>query len=64
MKNSIGIEPAAGFKVSATIYRTLGKFLRPLATINLPKSPTFLGNVCKGVKHYPFSNEIIFWQLL
>ena len=26
------------------IYWTLGKFLLPLATINLPKSPTFLGN--------------------
>ena len=25
------------------IYLTLGKFLKPLATINLPKSPTFLG---------------------
>ena len=23
---------------------TLGNFLKPLATINLPKSPTFLGN--------------------
>ena len=26
------------------IYWTLGKFLKPLATINLPKAPTFLGN--------------------
>ena len=26
------------------IYWTLGNFLKPLATINLPKSPTFLGN--------------------
>ena len=27
-----------------------GQLLKPLATINLPKSPTFLGNFCKGVK--------------
>ena len=39
---------------------TLGKFLKPLATINLPKSPTFLGNFCKGVNIYHFSSEIIF----
>ena len=32
-----------------------------LATINLPKSLTFLGNFCKGVKIYHFSSEIIFW---
>ena len=32
------------------IYWTLGNFLKPLATINLPKFPTFLGNFCKGVK--------------
>ena len=37
------------------IYWTLGKFLKPLATINLPKSPTFLGIFCKVVKifHFP-----------
>ena len=29
------------------------------ATINLPKSPTYLGNFCKGVKIYRFSSEII-----
>ena len=38
---------------------TLGNFLKPLATINLPKSLTFLGNICKGVKIYHFSSEII-----
>ena len=32
---------------------------KPLATINLPKSPTFLANFCKGVKIYYFSTEII-----
>ena len=42
----------------------LGKFLKPLAAINLPKSPTFLGNFCKGVKIFHFSSEIIFGQLL
>ena len=46
------------------IYWTLGNFLKPLATIILPKSLTFLGNFCKGVKSYQFSSEIIFWQLL
>ena len=46
------------------IYWTLGKFLKPLATIILSKSPTFLGNFCIGVKIYHFSSEIIFGQLL
>ena len=46
------------------IYWTLGNFLKPLATINLPKSPTFLGNFCKGVKIYHISSEIILGQLL
>ena len=41
-----------------------GQVLKPLATINLPKSPLFLGNFCKGVKSYHFSTEIIFGQLL
>ena len=41
-----------------------GQLSKPLATINLPKSPTFLGNFCKGVKIFNFSNEIIFGQLL
>ena len=31
---------------------------------NLPKSSTFLGNICKGVKIYHFPSEIIFGQLL
>ena len=43
------------------IYWTLGKFL---ATINLPKYHTFLGNFWEGVKIYHFSSEIIFGQLL
>ena len=37
-----------------TIFCTFGNFLKPLATISLPKSPTFLGNFCKGVKIYHF----------
>ena len=45
------------------IYWTLDNFLKPLTTINLPKSSTFLGNFCKGVKIYHFSSEIIFVQL-
>ena len=54
-------------RVSVTklvIYWTLGNFSKPLATINLPKFPTFLGNFCKGVKILNFSSEIIFGQLL
>ena len=39
-------------------------FLKPLGAIKLPKSPTFLGNFCKGVKIDHFSSEIIFGQLL
>ena len=46
------------------IYWTLGKILKPLATINLPKSLTFLGIFCKCVKIYHFSSVIIFGQLL
>ena len=30
----------------------------------LSKSPTFLGNFCKGAKIYHFPSEIIFGQLL
>ena len=41
-----------------------GPILKPLATINLPKSPTFVGNCCKGVKIFDFSIEIIFGRLL
>ena len=46
------------------IYWTLGNFLKSLATINLPKSLTFLGNFSKGVKSNHFCSEIIFRQLL
>ena len=46
------------------IYLTLGNFLKPYATIYLPKSTTFLGNFCKGVKIYHLSSEILFGQLL
>ena len=38
------------------IFCTLGNFLKPFATINLPKSPTFLDNFCKRVKIYHFSS--------
>ena len=46
------------------IFCTLGSFIKPFATMNLPKSLTFLGNFCKGVKIYHFSSEILFGQLL
>ena len=42
----------------------MGNFLKPLATSNLPKSTTFLGNFCEGVKIFHFSSEIIFGQHL
>ena len=42
---------------------TLGNFSKPVATIILPKSPTFLGNFCKDVKIFHVSTEIIFGQL-
>ena len=45
------------------IYWTLYSILKLLATINLPKSATFLGNFCKGVKIFHFSSEINFGQL-
>ena len=46
------------------IYWTLGKFLKPFATINLPKSPTFLAIFVRVSKIYHFSIDIIFGQLL
>ena len=46
------------------IYCTLGNHSKPLATINLPKFPTFVSNFCKGVKIIHFSSEIILGQLL
>ena len=47
------------------IYCTFGNDSKPLATINLPKSPTFLGNFCKGVKIYHFwATFIDIWRFL
>ena len=46
------------------IYWALGNFLKPLATINVPKSPPFIGIFYKGVEIIPFSSETIFGQLL
>ena len=42
----------------------IGQFFTLWAIIILPKSPTLLGNFCKGVKIIHFSIEIIFGQLL
>ena len=36
------------------IYWTLGNFLKPLATFNLHKSPTFFGNFVKVLKSIIF----------
>ena len=41
------------------MFCTLGNFLKPFATINLPKSPIFLGNFCNGAKIIHVSIEII-----
>ena len=46
------------------IFLHFWQLFKALATINLPKSPTFLGNFCKGVKIFHFSSEINFGQLL
>ena len=46
------------------IYWTLENFLKPLVTIILLKSPSFLGNFCKCVKIFNFCREIIFGQIL
>ena len=46
------------------IYLTLCNFSKHQAAINLPKSTTFVGNYCKGVKILAFSSEFIFGQLL
>ena len=43
---------------------TLGNFSKHVATINLPKFPSFLDNSCRGVKIFNFSCEIIFGQFL
>ena len=42
------------------IFCILGNFLNPVATIILPKLPTFLRNFCKHVKMFNFASEIIF----
>ena len=39
------------------IYCTLGNFLKLVATIILPKSPTFLVKFCKCVKIFHYSSE-------
>ena len=57
------INPTATSVTRWAIYWTLGNFLKPLTTINLPKSPTFLGNFCKGDKINLFAGEIILRQL-
>ena len=41
-----------------------GQLFKAFDSNILPKSPTFLGNICKGVKIYQFSSEINFGQLL
>ena len=63
-KESFQPFPASTSVTRSGDFLTLGNFLKSLATINLPKSSTFLGNFCKVVKIYNFSSEIVFGQLL
>ena len=49
---------------SVTRLDNLLDFGQLFKTINLPKSPTFFGNLCNGVKSFIFSSEIIYGQLL
>ena len=46
------------------IFYTLGNLSKPLATINLPNSLTFLVNIWKGVIIINFISEIVFGHLL
>ena len=41
-----------------------GPLFKALGNNSFAKSPTFLGNFCKGVRIYHFSSEIIFGQPL
>ena len=41
-----------------------GQLFKAFATINLPKSATFLSIFCKGIKIFNISSEIIFGQIL
>ena len=43
------------------IYCTLGSFSKPVATIILPKLPTFLGKLSEAVKIFHFNIEYHFW---
>ena len=55
-----GLPPGQSWAVwpDCAIYWTLGNFSKPLVTINLPKSSTFLGNFWKGIKIDHFPSEI------
>ena len=46
------------------IYWTLGNFSNHVATIILPKLPTFKGNFCKGVQNLSFFQWNHFWATL
>ena len=66
VREVLSSNPCIIYKQCDQIGRFIGlwdDFLKPLATINLPKSLTFLGNYCKGVRIFNFSSEITFGQL-
>ena len=46
------------------IFCFLGKHAKPVATIILPKSPSLLGNFCKGVKFFHFLVKSFLGQLV
>ena len=56
MKN---VHPVSGAGISVTRLHDFVDFSKPLATINLPKSLTFLCNFCNGVKIFNITTEII-----
>ena len=59
-----GIDKPVGSVTRFSDLLDFGQLFKALATINLPQSPPFLGNFCKGVKIFNFYSETIFGQLL
>ena len=56
-----GIDKPVGSVTRFSDLLDFGQLFKALATINLPQSPPFLGNFCKGVKIFHFSSENQFW---
>ena len=60
----VSIDSRRPVSLDLAVYWNLGNFMKPLATTNLLKYPTFLNNFYKGIKIYHFSSYIIFRQHL